>query len=194
MPGRSPVRIVARGHVIVKRGAVPSRRTARLAMVGLMRASRIVFSGLIAAFAVAVAGCGVQVPADPHGSLERIEGGTLRAGATEFAPWVEVEDEDQPTGAEPELITAFAERLDADVEWTTGSEAHLLDALERGEIDVVVGGFLDDTPWTDRGAVTRPYTERRTDRGTEKHVMIVRMGENALLTELETFLHEEAGS
>lgn len=163
-------------------------------MVGRMRASRIVALGLMAAFAAAAAGCGVQMPADPHGTLQRVTGGTLRAGATELAPWVEVEADDRPTGVEPELITAFAEQLDADVEWTTGSEAHLLEALESGEIDVVVGGFLDDTPWTDRGAVTRPYTEQRTDRGTEKHVMIVRMGENALLTELETFLHEEAGS
>ena len=100
----------------------------------------------------------------------------------------------EPTGLEPELVTEFAETLEAGVQWTTGSEAHLLDALERGEIDMVIGGFRDDTPWTDGGAVTRPYTERRTEHGVEKHVMIVRMGENALLTELETFLHEEGGS
>ncbi|MBD8011584.1 transporter substrate-binding domain-containing protein [Microbacterium sp. Re1] len=143
---------------------------------------------------VALTGCGMRIPADPHGSIERIEGGTLRAGATEQPPWVEVHDDGKPTGSEPELVQEFAEQLDATVEWTTGSEADLLTALERGELDLVVGGFLDDTPWTDRGAVTRPYTERSTKHGTQKHVMIVRMGENALLTELETFLHEEVGS
>ena len=36
--------------------------------------------------------------------------------------------------------------------------------------------------------------ERETEEGPQKHVMIVRMGENALLTQLETFLHEEVGS
>lgn len=143
---------------------------------------------------LALTGCGVRIPADPHGSLERIEGGTLRAGATEQPPWVEVHDSAEPSGSEPELVQQFAEQLDARVEWTTGSEADLLTALERGELDLVVGGFLDDTPWADRGAVTRPYTERSTKHGPQKHVMIVRMGENALLTELETFLHEEAGS
>jgi ABC-type amino acid transport substrate-binding protein len=167
-------------------------------MVGSMKTSRTSRAArdaaLIGALAVTLAGCGLQVPADPHGTVQRVEGGTLRAGATELAPWVEMDADGEPTGREPELVEAFAGTLDADVEWVTGSEAHLLSALERGEIDMVVGGFLDDTPWTDRGAVTRPYTERQTKQGVEKHVMIVRMGENALLTELETFLHEEVGS
>ncbi|MGX1793957.1 transporter substrate-binding domain-containing protein [Microbacterium sp. NPDC055312] len=158
-----------------------------------MRRRRMAGAGALAVV-LALTGCGVRIPADPHGSLERIEGGTLRAGATEQPPWVEVHDSAEPSGTEPELVQQFAEQLDARVEWTTGSEADLLTALERGELDLVVGGFLDDTPWTDRGAVTRPYTERSTKQGPQKHVMIVRMGENALLTELEIFLHEEAGS
>ncbi|MFJ4045686.1 transporter substrate-binding domain-containing protein [Microbacterium sp. NPDC089987] len=158
-----------------------------------MRRRRMAGAGALLLL-VALTGCGIQMPADPHGSIDRIEGGTLRAGATEQPPWVDVHDAGEPTGSEPELIEEFAAQMDARVEWTTGSEADLLAALERGELDLVVGGFLDDTPWTDRGAVTRPYTERSTKHGTQKHVMIVRMGENALLTELETFLHEEAGS
>lgn len=158
-----------------------------------MRRRRVTGAGALVLL-VALTGCGMRIPADPHGSIERIEGGTLRAGATEQPPWVDVHDAGEPTGSEPELVEEFAEQLDARVEWTTGSEADLLTALERGELDLVVGGFLDDTLWTDRGAVTRPYTERETEEGPQKHVMIVQMGENALLTELETFLHEEAGS
>lgn len=158
-----------------------------------MRRRRVTGAGALVLL-VALTGCGMRIPADPHGSLERIEGGALRAGATEQPPWVDVHDAGEPTGSEPELVEDFAEQLDARVEWTTGSEADLLTALERGELDLVVGGFLDDTPWTDRGAVTLPYTERETEEGPQKHVMIVRMGENALLTELEIFLHEEVGS
>ncbi|HTN56272.1 MAG TPA: transporter substrate-binding domain-containing protein [Microbacterium sp.] len=158
-----------------------------------MRRQRIGLMGL-ALVAVALTGCGMQIPADPHGTLQRVQDGTLRAGATENPPWVEVNEADAPGGLEPDLVVQFAERLDADVRWTTGSEADLIAALERGELDLVVGGFLDDTPWTDRGAMTRPYAERTTEHGNRKQVMIVRMGENALLTELETFLHEEAGS
>lgn len=158
-----------------------------------MRRQRLALMGL-ALIAVALTGCGMQIPADPHGTLQRVQEGTLRAGATENPPWVEVDQDDAPGGLEPDLILQFAERFDADVRWTTGSEADLIAALERGELDLVVGGFLDDTPWADRGAVTRPCAERPTPHGVRKHVMIVRMGENALLTELETFLHEEAGS
>lgn len=156
-----------------------------------MRTRRFCLAGF-ALLAVALVGCGMQVPADPDGTLQRVQGGVLRVGVTENRPWVQLHDAGEPDGTEPELLEAFAERLDADVRWTTGSEAALVTALERGEIDVVAGGFLDDTPWSERGAVTRPYAERTTSHGVEKHVMIVRMGENAMLTELETFLHEES--
>jgi len=147
------------------------------------------FAG-VALLVGALTGCGVSVPADPHGTMDRVQNGALRAGATENPPWVEFGSGD-PSGSEPELLREFAAGLGADVEWTTGSEAELVKALERGELDVVVGGFVDDTPWMDMGAVTRPYAEQQTKHGPEKHVMIVRMGENRLLTELETFLHEE---
>jgi len=147
----------------------------------------------LAALALLLVGCGMQVPADPRGTLDRVENGVLRVGATENPPWVELGGAGEPSGSEPELVSAFAEQLDAEVEWTTGSEARLLDALDRGELDMVVGGFLDDTPWVDLGAVTQPYLEIATAQGQEKHVMIVRMGENRLLTTLETFLMEEVG-
>ncbi len=159
-----------------------------------MRSLHTALGGLALLAVAALSGCGMHIPSDPHGTVERAENGTLRVGATENPPWVELDAADDPTGAEPELLTRFADELGAEVAWTTGSEAELMSALERGELDVVVGGFLDDTPWVERGAVTRPYAEESTEHGTEKHVIIVRMGENRLLTELETFLHEEAGS
>lgn len=144
--------------------------------------------------ALALSGCGAQFPNDPEGTLERVRGDVLRVGATEHRPYVELDDVDEPTGSEPVLVEKFAERLDADIAWTTGSEAELLDALEQGELDLVIGGFLHDTPWAERGATTRAYVEEQTaDGSTEQHVMIVPMGENAFLVELETFLHEETG-
>ncbi|WP_035253612.1 transporter substrate-binding domain-containing protein [Agrococcus lahaulensis] len=145
--------------------------------------------------AVALTGCGMQFPNDPEGTLERVRGDVLRVGATEHRPYVELDDVDEPTGSEPALVEKFAERLDADIAWTTGSEAELLHALEQGELDLVIGGFLHDTPWAERDSTTRPYVEEQTADGrTEKHVMIVPMGENAFLVELETFLHEETGA
>ncbi|GAA4195591.1 transporter substrate-binding domain-containing protein [Microbacterium oryzae] len=142
----------------------------------------------VAALAVLLTGCSIHIPADPHGTLDRAQGGVLRVGATENPPWVEVDEGTEPTGSEVDLVDEFADGQGADVEWTTGSEAVLMDALDRGELDMVVGGFLDDTPWAEKGAVTFPYTAD----GPDKHVMIVRMGENRLLVTLEEFLYEEA--
>lgn len=145
----------------------------------------------IAAATVMLVGCS-SIPADPDGTLDRVQGGTLRVGFTENAPWVVLPEDGEPTGTEPDLVRAFAERIDAAVEWTQGSETRLADALERGELDVVVGGVLDDTPWVESAATTRPYAEISTADGTERHVMLTPMGENAFLVALETFLDEEA--
>lgn len=145
----------------------------------------------IATAASMLVGC-ASIPADPDGTLDRARGGTLRVGVTESAPWVVLSEDGEPTGTEPELVRAFAERIDAEVEWTQGSETRLTDALESGELDVVIGGLLDDTPWAQSAAVTRPYAEVSTADGTERHVMLTPMGENALLVALETFLDEEA--
>lgn len=147
----------------------------------------------IALLTLLVSGCAIQMPADPLGTLERAENGVLRVGVTENPPWVEVSGGalgSPPSGTEPALISEFAAELGSGVEWKFGSEAVLIEALERGEVDVVIGGLLDDTPWADRGAITRPYTETMAGDGAKKHVMIVRMGENRFLVALETFLDE----
>lgn len=150
----------------------------------------------VASTAVLLTGC-ATVPADPDGTLERVQGGVLRVGVTENAPWVELSDGGDPSGTEPALILEFAERLDAEVEWTPGSEATLaeaLEALEAGELDLVIGGFVEDTPWTELAASTRPYVEAGTPEGNDKHVMLAPLGENAFLVTLETFLDEQAVS
>ena len=147
---------------------------------------------LLAALGVALAGCGLQVPADPDGTLDRVSGGTLRAGAIPNGELIRVDD-GRVSGGEAELVEAFAESLDARVDWTEGSEEALVRELERGDLDLVVGGFTDATPWIDKAGVTRPYAEIVDEAGMRhKLVMLVPMGENAFLTELETFLSENA--
>lgn len=150
--------------------------------------------GAVAMLALVLTGCGIQVPADPHGTLDRVRDGVMRVGVTENEPWVELGETAKPSGTEPKLLAAFAEQLGARIEWTAASEAVLMGGLERGELDVVVGGFLDDTPWVEKGAATLAYAETTTTDGQEKHVMIVRMGENGFLVALEKFLVEETGS
>lgn len=144
-----------------------------------------------AAIVLSLTACGAQIPSDPHGTLDRARDGVMRVGVTDNAPWVELGEGAEPSGTEPGLIEDFAEMLGSEIDWTVASEAVLLDALEHGELDVVIGGFLDDTPWAEKGAVTLPYVETTSGEGKEKHVMIVRMGENAFLVALEQFLLKE---
>ena len=109
--------------------------------------------------ALALAACGL--PRDPDGTLDRVRGGTLRAGLIEHPPWASGEA-GEPTGVEVELLEALAEGLDAEVRWTTGTESELIESLELGELDAVVGGLTVDSPWVSKAAFTAPYLKTRT--------------------------------
>jgi len=140
------------------------------------------------ALVAALAGC-QGIPADPDGTLDEVTGGTLQVGVTHNPPWTDVMDAANPSGSEVRLVEQWAADLDAEVSWTVGSESVLIDAMDRGELDLVIGGFRDDTPWMDRAALTAPYTESTGDDGAvEKHVMLAPLGENRFLVALETFL------
>ncbi|SCY65812.1 extracellular solute-binding protein, family 3 [Microbacterium sp. LKL04] len=137
-----------------------------------------------------LSGCGVR-PADADSTLERIaEGGVLRVGVTENPPWTELGD--KPSGTEVALVEEYAAGHGADVRWREGTEEVLVDALHAGELDIVVGGLTDTTPWVDKAAVSDVYREvTRASGETEKHVMLTRAGENGFLMDLEVFLREE---
>ncbi|BDI22926.1 transporter substrate-binding domain-containing protein [Herbiconiux sp. L3-i23] len=143
-------------------------------------------AALTVALTAALAGC--SIPMDPEGTLASAEGGTLLVGVTENGDWVRL-DGDEPSGIEPDLLRDFASDHDATIEWVEGSEQELIADLERGDLDILLGGFTDDTPWFDRTGMTRPYAESRDETGAiEKHVVLARMGENALLLALDRFL------
>ncbi|MCU1431592.1 MAG: extracellular solute-binding protein family 3 [Actinotalea sp.] len=148
-------------------------------------ASVVLLSGL--------AGCGVTIPADPDGTLDRVRGGVLRVGVSENPPWTVLPgsggDGAPPTGTEPALVLAFAEQQGAEVEWTLGGEEPLVAALAEGELDLVVGGLTSASPWASHAALTVPYvTVSGSDGSPEPHAMATAMGENAFLGELERFL------
>jgi polar amino acid transport system substrate-binding protein len=103
---------------------------------------------------VSLVSCGI--PRDPEGTLDRVRGGTLRAGIAVHDPWTTYDD-GEAGGIEAELIESFAEEIDATVEWTEGSEAELFEALELHELDVVLGGLTSTSPWSVMGAFTHPY-------------------------------------
>ena len=110
---------------------------------------------------------------------------------TDNPPWTVLDGDAPPAGLEAELVTAFADGLDAEVMWTTGNEESLVGALERGELDLVVGGLTAASPWADQAALTTAYTTVTGPEGEpEGHVMAVPLGENGFQVELESFLLE----
>jgi ABC-type amino acid transport substrate-binding protein len=126
------------------------------------------------ALAAALLAAGCTYPADPDGTLDRVEGGVLRAGVSPSPH----------SRAEMRLVERFAERLRARVEWVRDGEEHLVKRLEGGDLDVAVGGLTKTSPWKQHAALTRPYDG--------EHVMAAPLGENAWLVRLERFLLEEA--
>ena len=147
-------------------------------------ASIIVAGSLVAL----MSGRGITVPSDPDGTLDSVRGGELRVGVSPNADYTVVNGDDV-SGTEPEAVRAFAATLDADVDWTIGSEQALVKKLENDEIDLLIAGITDDTPWVDKAGVSRAYAEHPGEDGRmEKHVMLVQLGENAFLSELERFL------
>ena len=140
---------------------------------------------------LAVAGTACGIPRDPRGTLDRVRGGTMRVGVAQRAPWV-VLTQSEPAGTEPRLLRTFAHTLGARITWTPGAESELMEALERGELDVVVGGITRSTAWRERVALTRPYRTTGTAPGPRgdvgDHVMAVPPGENGWLRALEASL------
>jgi ABC-type amino acid transport substrate-binding protein len=138
--------------------------------------------------ALLLTSCGVTIPSDPNGTLDRVTGGELRVGLSPNGDLVRVDDGEY-SGREVELVERFADSLDAEIEWTVGSEESLVRGLENSSLDLVIAGITDQSPWVDRAAPTRPYAETPDAWGvTHKLVMLVPMGENAFLSTLERFL------
>ena len=116
------------------------------------------------------AGCQSSFPADSQGSLERVTGGELRIGIAENPPFTEVAPDGAVSGSEVELITAYAETIDAEIHWVPAGENALAAEMVEGNIDLVIGGLASDVPWTSEITLTRPYTSTlRPGRQTRGH-------------------------
>jgi len=142
------------------------------------------------ALVLALAGCG-SIPADPDGTLEQVTDGVLRVGASPDDGLISVAG-NEVSGDEAELVEDFAETLNARVEWTIGGEERLVGQLDTGKLDLVVGGITDATPWVESAGVTRAYPAMPGADG-RNIVMLVPLGENRFLGELERFLDAAVG-
>jgi ABC-type amino acid transport substrate-binding protein len=154
--------------------------------------ARIIAAVVALIAAASLSGCGLRMPVDPGGTLDRIdESGMLRAGASPSEGLVDVSGA-EVDGPLAELVEAFARERNARVTWVVGSEEQLVDALEAGELDLAVGGMTDATPWALRASVTRGYPGVPGSEGRPV-VVLLPLGENALQVALETFLDQEVG-
>jgi membrane-bound lytic murein transglycosylase MltF len=131
-----------------------------------------------------VSGCN-EYPKDPNGTINKVRDGILVIGYSDNPPWV-IKTNQDPEGIEPELIKMFASGLNAEIKWQNGTEQQLFQKLEEEEIDVLIAGITEESPWQDRRiGLTRHYVQN----GKDRHVIAVQQGENSFLMKLEEFLH-----
>jgi polar amino acid transport system substrate-binding protein len=108
------------------------------------------------AIAALVLGACASTPVDPEGTLDRVEGGTMRVGITENDPWTVLSGA-EPSGVEVEIVKRLADQLRAEIAWFEGSEEELFGALKLGSLDLVVGGLGAKNPYAAEVALTHPY-------------------------------------
>lgn len=82
-----------------------------------------------------VAGC-----SDPGSALSRAEStGVLNVGVVDNPPRTVAEDSGEVSGPAAEAISAYAESIGAHPSWQVGELDALASAVERGEVDVIIG-------------------------------------------------------
>lgn len=120
-------------------------------------------TAIVIASVIGLGAC--QYPRDPEGTLNRVEGGTLRVGVVENEPWVKLAPGKEPAGVEPELVRRFADEIDAEIEWVEGPESELVEAMRGYQIDLLIGGLTRGSPWQKEVALTRPYVDTEIEFG-----------------------------
>lgn len=124
-------------------------------------------------------------PADPKNTLNDVTNGVLKVGYSENKPWV-FKTQNGVEGIEAEMIKNFADSLHAKIEWINGTEEILFEMLEKNELDVVIAGLTNKTPWKSKKVgLTRPYRKE----GKKKHVIAVEQGENRFQVALEKYMY-----
>jgi hypothetical protein len=132
-------------------------------------------------------GCGL--PRDPEGAYERVSNGVLRVGSIDNYPQVQLRNDAAPTGREARIVRELANSLNAKLLWVKGGEDELLRKLERFEIDLVIGGIREDTPWRERVALSQPYDQNRI-MGETPHVLAGPPGENKWLLYVDRWVSQ----
>jgi polar amino acid transport system substrate-binding protein len=118
----------------------------------VVRKASLITARIVALLAV----CGVltacddiRFPRDPEKTLETVlADGEMTVALAFNPPWVTLHSEGPPQGMEVELVQAFADELGVTIDWKRLGAFAALKGLERGDIDLAIGGFgrKDVTP------------------------------------------------
>ena len=133
-----------------------------------------------------VSACG-PIPRDPEGTLVRVRHeavirvGHIQGEPDEHAPWRPV-------------LARIARETRARPVFISGGLEPLLLKLERGEIDLVVGGRFDaNTPWKTRVSLSPPLTVAKTSTNKIQSHIVARNGENAWIVLIQRSVQAETG-
>ncbi|HEX8641096.1 MAG TPA: hypothetical protein VF704_08045 [Allosphingosinicella sp.] len=115
-------------------------------------------------------------PRDPHGTLDRVRNeGSFRVGLVTVDPSEEV----------AALLRGISRRARAAPRLIRGDAEPMLDLLEQGELDLVIGRFEKKSPWA-RLVTIGPPIKRRMQGDVEFRLApAMRNGENAWIALVE---------
>lgn len=112
---------------------------------------------------------GCRIPKDPKRTFEKVKAEKVfRVGVIENGAWVKKNEAGEPGGAEAELVKEFARKINARPEWISGGEYELFESLKNFEIDMIIGGLAESSPYSKDAAFTNPYFTEKIVVGTPK--------------------------
>lgn len=138
----------------------------------------------------ALAGC--DLPLDPEGTTERVRGREMRVGVCHDPPWGIVRN-GEPSGVDVELVRRFADEMDAEIRWSSGTESELLTRLHLLELDLVIGGLRQPNPWSSKVGLSIHYHREHGPGDLREFVWAVPPGENGWLVTIDDFLYRHRG-
>lgn len=126
------------------------------------------FLGVLGLLLLSVSGCD-DYPKDVEGTTSRVlRAHSVRAGIVEGID----------RGKAQDITKRIGDKADADVDAKSGPAAILLRDLEHGALDVVIGKFAENSPWSKRVTVASSPSSKEGSSDELRVRPVLRKGEN----------------
>ena len=110
----------------------------RVTLSGVTSNSSLLYSRILVLLVV----CITLTACDPEKTLETVLADReMTVAFADNPPWVTFHSEGAPQGMEVDMVRAFAEELGVAIDWKRLGAFAALEGLERGDIDLAIGGF-----------------------------------------------------